>query len=185
MIVVADSSPLIFLAKLNRLSLLSQLYGNRLVIPEPVKAEVLKPKIRSDDAYILTKFIDKCRVLPVTKPRCFSKALSVADNAALTLAIREKAERLLVDERLMRRIAEAEGIAATGTIGILFAGALSQYISPKEAEADLSKLVLSAGFRISVAVYETALEAFRDVGKPSSENRRSDKQGKGRTAEST
>ena len=161
MSVVADSSPLIFLAKIDKLSLLSQLYGNRLVIPEPVKAEVLRPKLRSDDAYILSKFIEGCMVLPVPRIRCFAQALSAADNAALTLAVRRKAERLLVDERLMRRIAEAEGIIATGTIGILFAGVKAQIISPNEATDDLRRLVLSAGFRIAVSVYEAALEAFR------------------------
>jgi predicted nucleic acid-binding protein len=163
LIVVADSSPLIFLAKLDRLSLLTQLYGSRFVVPEPVKKEVLRPKVPSDDAYVLNNFLESCTVLPVRKPRRFARALSEADNAVLTLAVRKKAERLLVDERLMRRIAEAEGIVATGTIGILFAGALAGHLTPGEAEAALNKLVRSAGFRISIAVYNTAMDAFKTI----------------------
>jgi predicted nucleic acid-binding protein len=163
LIVVADSSPLIFLAKLDRLSLLTQLYGSRLVVPEPVKKEVIRPTAASDDVYVLEKFLQGCTVLPVRKPRCFARALSEADNAALTLAVRKKAERLLVDERLLRRIAEAEGIVATGTLGILFAGVLAGHLTSKEAEADLSRLVRSAGFRISIAVYEAAMDAFKTI----------------------
>jgi predicted nucleic acid-binding protein len=162
-IVVADSSPLIFLAKLNRLSLLTKLYGNRLVIPGQVRTEVLRPKAGSDDVYVLQKFIDECTVTAVQRPQCFAEALSAADNAALTLAVRKKAERILVDERLMRRIAEAEGISTTGTIGILFTAIKAEMISYEDAKADLRKLVARFGFRISVSVYEAALEAFTKV----------------------
>ncbi|MCP4676537.1 MAG: DUF3368 domain-containing protein [Deltaproteobacteria bacterium] len=163
MIVVADSSPLIFFTKLERLNLLRRLFGNRLTIPSQVRDEVLRPRIQSDDAYVLSKFIDECNVVPVSRPRKFSTALSAADNAVLTLAVRKKAGRILVDERLMRRIASAEGIQVTGTIGILFAASQRRLLSPEEAVNDLRRLVRSCGFRISTAVYDAAMEAISKV----------------------
>ncbi len=164
MIVVADSSPLIFLAKVERLGLLKSLYGDRIAIPAQVKMELTRPKIESDDAYALARFIDEISVVPVPRPKKFGAALSVADNATLTLAVRKGAERLLVDERLMRRIASAKGIPVTGTIGILYAASRGGILSREEAAGDLRRLVRSCGLRISVAVYDAAMAAFSDEG---------------------
>jgi predicted nucleic acid-binding protein len=86
--------------------------------------------------------------------------MSAADNAALTLALRCKADFLLCDERATRSMAEIEGVRPLGTLGILLRAALSKLISAKEAKRMVNLLVSTHDFRISVEVYQAVLDAL-------------------------
>ena len=156
MILVADAAPLIFLAKINQLSLISQLFDPEILIPAAVRDEVLGPKIPPDEERLLTGFLSKCRILTLNKPTRFAKALSFADNCILTLAVERQADILLSDDRLLRKTASIEGFRVIGTIGVLIRGAKLSLISQKKAVKLLEDLVKDHNFRISTQVYEIA-----------------------------
>ena len=128
MIVVADASPLIFLAKVRQLDLVHGLLGrdirvpravhrevmapgiDTVRVPRAVHREVMAPGIDTVEREALEPFLANCRIEAVPRPRRFASSMSAADNAALTLAVRCRASILLCDERATRIVAEAEGI---------------------------------------------------------------------------
>ncbi len=75
-----------------------------------MQAEALQPGIDPVELETLAAFFSQCAIQTVTRPRAYATAMSAADNAALTLAVRRKAAFLLCDERVTRLMAENEGI---------------------------------------------------------------------------
>ncbi len=158
MIVVADASPLIFLAKLRRLDLIAGLFGTDIRVPQAVADEVLDCGTDRVEHDRLTEFLRECRVEGVRQPQSFASAMSRADNEALTMAVRAGAGVLLCDDKLTRRMAEAEGIRPLGTLGILLKAMRHRKIPPDEARALLDCLVESHDFRIGIGVYQAAMK---------------------------
>jgi len=163
MILVADAAPLIFLAKINQLHLISGLFDAEILIPAAVKNEVLGFDVPPDEERLLTGFLSNCRILALRKPTRFAKALSFADNCILTLATEKQADMILSDDRLLRRTAAMEGFRITGTIGVLILAVKSSLLSQKKSKQLLDELVKDHNFRISTSVYEIARNAISNV----------------------
>lgn len=109
------------------------------------------------EARALKDFFARCRIHPASKVPSVATALSAADNATLALAIRLKANRLLADDRILRAMAEAQGIRPLGTLGLLLGAHRREFLSPEESRRLLDALVSLHGFRIGIAVYQAAL----------------------------
>jgi predicted nucleic acid-binding protein len=155
MIVVCDASPLIFLAKLNRLDLILPLLGPDVVVLQCVAAEVAEPEKAGEiELRRLNAFLKSVRVVDFSESAYPSSRLSASDRQTLTYAVQQRARWLLADERLMRRIATEEGLATIGTLGLLAAAAKNGLVTAKEALADIDSAVSRHGFRISVALYQ-------------------------------
>ena len=84
--------------------------------------------------------------------------MSAADNAALTLAIRSKADYLLCDDRITRSMAEIEGVRALGTLGVLLRAARGKILSRREVRRLIDLLISAHNFRIGVEVYQEVLK---------------------------
>ncbi len=141
MIVIADASPLIFLAKLRQLSLVFRVLGREVRVPKQVCEEVLAPGVDPAEFRELEKFLEQCTVDAVRRPRQFASGMSRADNAALTLAVRANADFLLCDERITRLMAEAEGVRPLGTLGVLLRAMRDQLLSATETRILVDRLV--------------------------------------------
>lgn len=165
MIVVADASPLIFLAKIRQLELIHTLLGRDIRLPQAVRRELFTGRIDPVEQELLERFLADCRIEPVRNPRRFASAMSKADNAALTLALRSKADFLLCDERVTRSMAEIEGIRPLGTLGLLLRAARRKQISTGEARRSVDLLIKTHDFRIGVAVYQSVLAELPRCGK--------------------
>lgn len=157
MIVVADTSPVIFLAKIRQLDLVPRLLGQDIRIPRPVYRELMLPGIDPVERKTLESFMAGCAIEPVPRPRSFANAMSAADNAALTLAVRCGADLLLCDERVTRAMAEAEGIRSLGTLGILLRTMRNGLLSPEETKRLVDLLISTHGLRIGVELYQAVL----------------------------
>ncbi len=158
--VVADASPLILLAKVRRLDLIGKLWGGDIRVPRSVSDEVLAVGADPVEVEVLKGFLRQCSVETVRRPRRFATAMSRADNEVLTLAVRVGATILLCDDKLTRRMAEAEGIRPMGTLGILLKAMQRQLISPHDTRTLLDQLIESHDFRIGIGVYQAALRAI-------------------------
>lgn len=163
MIVVADASPLIFLAKLRQLDLIPKLLDGDIRIPRVVYKEVLTPGIDRPERDALESFLANCMIEAVPRPRSFASPMSAADNAALTLAIRRKATVLLCDERVTRLMAENEGIRPLGTLGILLRATRTALLTCRETRRMVDLLIRAHGFRISIELYQAVLGEIGDV----------------------
>ncbi len=160
MIVVADASPLIFLSKVRRLGVVRSLLGDDIRVPKQVRDEILAPRIDAVEKHELTVFLEYCTVKVVRSPRRFASAMSVADNAALTLALRCHADFLLCDERVTRLMAETEGVRPLGTLGVLLRAMRQRILSAEQTRAIVDDLVRLHHFRIGIEVYQAVVAAI-------------------------
>jgi len=163
MIIVADSAPLIFLAKINQLPLLTGLFKAEILVPAVVRNEILGPDVPPDEERLLTGFLSGCQVVALRKPTRFAQALSYADNCILTLAVKMRANMVLSDDRLLRKTVVIEGIRVVGTIGILIRATKASLLTPKKYVKLLDELVEEHNFRISTRVYEIARNALDQI----------------------
>ncbi|MHC4884994.1 MAG: DUF3368 domain-containing protein [Planctomycetota bacterium] len=160
MLIVADACPLIFLARLNHLSLLTSLF-RQITVPHCIMDEVLAPGGVGSEQIRLRSFLGSCQILDAPEEIFPSKALSVADNRLLSLCCRHKADLLLTDDALVRRIATQEGIRPLGTLGVLLQSAERRLISVRKTRCLVNALIEEHGFRISIEVYETVLRRLK------------------------
>jgi len=157
MIVVADASPIIFLAKVRKLALIHALLGHDIRLPHAVRKELFAGPIDPVERDHLDTFLADCRIETVRRPRRFASAMSAADNAALTLALRCKADYLLCDDRVTRSMSEIEGVRPLGTLGILLRAVDKRHIPSGEARDVIDLLISAHNFRIGVEVYQAVL----------------------------
>jgi len=155
MTVVCDASPLIFLAKLNRLDLITRLLGPEVVVVECVAREVTHIERAGEiERARLEAFLAFATIAPFTGSTFAAGRLSTCDRQTLGYALSQRPDFLLVDERLLRRIADEQGLVAIGTLGLLAAAVNHRHLSAADALHDLDLAVSRRGFRISVALYQ-------------------------------
>jgi predicted nucleic acid-binding protein len=155
--VVADTSPLIFLAKIHRLDLLWTLFEAEILVPSVVRDELMAPPATPAEELDLRAFLGRAKVVTVRRPRHFAAALSDADSAALSLAIRKRADILLADDRLLRQLARLEAVRPVGTLGVLLRSLSKGHVTPDEARRMVTELVQEHRLRISIEVFEAVL----------------------------
>ena len=154
-IVVCDASPLIFLAKLDRLGLISPLLGEDVVVLQCVADEVLGPAGHHNlEQGRLRDFLLTVRIVDFTDSTQRSVSLSESDRRSLAYAVSHRVAWLVADERLLRRIARHEGIATIGTLGLLVAAAKRGLLTRRQAMDDVDAAISSHQFRISIALYQ-------------------------------
>ena len=123
--VVADTSPLFYLATLGRLSLLRDRYG-QVIAPERVWMEALasheanlaiRPLLESGLA--AGWLVVEKTASHMAPPDSALAELDQGERDALMLALALRADLVLIDEMEGRAVAEGLGLKITGTIGIL------------------------------------------------------------------
>ena len=156
MIVVSDSSPLIALAAVRQLALLSSLYGD-VIVPPTVWAEVTRAG-RPGVAEILAS--NWIRVVPVSNLTLLNNVSAEVDAGeaeAITLAHELNADALLLDERRARRTATRLGIPLTGVLTVLVT-AKSMGLVPT-IKPILDDMALLVNFRLKSSLYDATLKA--------------------------
>ena len=157
--VVADTSPLFYLAKLDRLTLLRELYQS-VNVPEVVWRETLAatekhPEIlptltaaRSDGWLIVSRLH-----LPHALPGL--GMLDAGEREAIELANELHADLLIVDDEAGRNAAAKLGFSVTGTLGVLISAKQSGLLATLKPE--IERLCSETTFRISPGLKSTAL----------------------------
>jgi predicted nucleic acid-binding protein len=138
--VVSDTTALIVLSKLDQFSLLSNVF-ERVVIPHIVYEE-----LTLKEAVVLPSFF---QIEPVLTQEITPDllVLDAGEAQAIALASRLKLP-LLIDEKKGRKIAQHQGVAIFGTIGLIIINTQRGFISPDAALALLDALA-SVNFRLS------------------------------------
>ena len=144
---VSNTSPLIFLSKLDRLNILQTLVP-KLTIPEYVYTEIT----RKDDlpANVIKKacedWIQVQDVVDSEKVRIAMADIHRGEAEAIVLAQELKADFLLIDDQDARRFALRCGMKIIGTVGILLVAKKKSLIL--NIKPELEKLI-SHNFRIN------------------------------------
>jgi predicted nucleic acid-binding protein len=129
MIVVADTSPINYLIRLNLTDLLLHLYG-QVLLPTEVLKELQNARAPAE----VKKWAENLpHWISVQTPQLSLRAeldgLDAGERAAIELACEARADILLLDERKARRVAESLfGLTVFGTLGVLRSAHQAQLI---------------------------------------------------------
>ena len=140
MIVISYTSPLTSLILIDHEDILKQLYKD-VIIPQAVYRELLKEHINLPDFVIVKNVKDREHV------ESLIKKVDIGEVEAIVLAKEKKADFLLIDEQIGRRVAESEGIKIIGLMGILLIAKGKGYID--SVRDTVSLLEEKAGFWLS------------------------------------
>lgn len=141
---VSNSSPLIFLAKLNFLELLSK---DQILIPTGVQEELLAKESAEKDK--LTRFLQEKNITLLKPKNCKinSNSLGKGETEAINLAIENKVTHLLIDDRRAYAFAKIQELEPHGTLWIILRAYKDEVITKAQAR-DLIYDLPSVGFRI-------------------------------------
>ncbi|WNZ47500.1 DUF3368 domain-containing protein [Leptolyngbya boryana CZ1] len=156
MIIVSNTTPLSELAKIDRLDLLSSLF-TKILIPPTVHAELTTG---NHLAKLLIPNATWIEIRPLQQTERIEQLLKTpgldrGECAAIALAEELQADRLLMDERAGRNLAQTLGLPIIGTIGILLLAREQRIIS--EVSPLLNGLI-DQGTWISPAFYQQVLQ---------------------------
>lgn len=157
MIVVSDATPLIALAAVHRLDVLPALYGE-VVVPDAVYEEVVVRGAGEPgaDEVRAASWIRR-ETVPPPSPELLEE-IDRGEAEAITLALSRRADRVLMDERRGRRVAEAHGLSVTGTLGVLIEATRRGLVPDL---ATLLESLREVGFYLGDDLIERALRAVR------------------------
>jgi predicted nucleic acid-binding protein len=158
MIVVADTSVILNLCRVQHEHLLQQLF-RRVLIPSLVSSEFqrLAGAQSRFAGLVLPAWID---VLPDPQslPVQITQAnLDAGESAAIALCLNEKADALLIDETLGRRVAQNLGLRTIGLLGVWVQSHQQKLIS--NVRVLLDRLEKEAGFWVAPGLRMRVLQA--------------------------
>ena len=142
---VVDASPLVFLAKLNQLSLLTHLY-EEITIPETVYIETVEQGLfyGYPDAPLIAAFVRKLGKGSILKHSSWPEGLkevNLGQGEKETIALAyELGAEAVIDESRARKIARKYGVRTRGTLGILVR-AYKLNLIPRETLAELLNVI--------------------------------------------
>ncbi len=157
--IVSDTSPLIFLAKVGKLDFLK---SHKVVIPEQVYAELMYGKNKeSEDFIIVDDWIKKTevQVKKVAILPGLPSGLGEGEKAVISLAVAEKIDLVLIDERKARIVSSFYGLKARGTIAVIYDQFLAKKITSKECKNLVLELV-KKGYRIKEEILVELLQSI-------------------------
>jgi predicted nucleic acid-binding protein len=159
MIVVADTSPITYLAELGLTDLLHRLYGN-VLLPKEVQAELLDPRAPDRTlhwAHNLPTWATVKQAASIVSEELDD--LDLGERSAIELAIETQADLLLVDESKARRVAiHVFGIPVAGTLAVLRDAHLAGWI---DGDVIFSRLCHETSFRHSAELDRIFLASIR------------------------
>jgi len=161
MIVVADATPLIGLAKAGRFYLLKEIFG-KIYIPEGVYEEVVVEGRGRAGAREVNEatWIETVEVKDRLAVELLKDELDKGESESIVLAKELEANWVLMDERTARRKLEALGIDKIGTLGILLKAKEMGLLESIKPEMDKLR---AKGFRIGRRVYEEVLKIAEEA----------------------
>ena len=120
MLVVADTSPLVYLVLIDHIDILPKLFETVLV-PDAVHTELrnpLAPALIQAWVTVLPSWVE-IKQAPNATDDAVLRALGAGERAAIVLALSIHADLILIHERKGTQAAIDKGLDAAGTLGIL------------------------------------------------------------------
>ncbi len=152
MLVISDTSPLNYLVLIEEIELLPRLYG-QITLPGAVHQELQHP---ATPARVMAWAQNLPAWASVETPQYAPvvAGLGRGESEAIALALQHNAALVLIDERRGRNYAVEQGLAVTGTLGILEAAARRGLVNLPIAVSRLR----TTSFRASPAAWKAFQE---------------------------
>jgi len=163
--IVSNATPLIYLAKIKRYSLLKSLY-DKIIISQEVKIEIVDEgkKLKKLDALLIEREIDGgfIELKKVGKLIETNIELEPGELSTLSLAKELKIDEVLIDETLARTAAKIMGLVPKGTLYVLLKNLKSKEITFDDFLNILNELIES-GFRLKEEIYIKVIEEAKKI----------------------
>lgn len=145
---ISDATALICLSKINNLDILKKAYS-AVIIPPAVKNEVL---LEEKEGYSSIKNAIESGWIKVIEPKeSIALGLGAGENQAISLA-KEKKDKIILDDALAIKAANAFGISIVRTTTVIFIALNKKIINKKQAISLLNRLIEN-GYYISTKDY--------------------------------
>ena len=148
-VVIADTGPLIALARVEELDLLRRLY-RRVVVPPAVHTELAidsnRPGAKVLAGVFAAGWADLAAVTDASVRWELDQLLGPGEAEAIALAEQEDTRFLLIDDARGRRTARSRGIPVVGVAGVLLAAKSRRELS---AVGPVLDRLSSVGYRLS------------------------------------
>mgnify|MGYP000135472266 CR=1 FL=1 len=169
---VANATPLIFLAKVSKLELLSRIF-NEIQIPHEVKVEVVDrgkelgyvDAMRVEEAILRGDIIvHKLEKEEISEAIRISKKfdIDIGEAQVIILAKKKRESAVIMDDLKARRIAELYNLKPIGTVGILIE-CVKQKILTREDSIKILDTLIEKGFRLSIEMYKQFLSVLSEL----------------------
>ena len=176
--VVSNTSPLIWLSKIGRITLLKELF-DEVIIPEEVYKEAVERGLQEgfSDALVLKEAVDdgwiktsKLNTREVALCRkILEHAFEIHSGEAQAIILARRINLLfLIDESSGRALAEAWGLKAKGTLYVILSALRSGFMNSTEAKETVISLVVK-GFRIEPSLLARIIREIENFN-PKSKN---------------
>ena len=157
MIIASNTSPILNLAVVGELELLNKLYG-KIIISEAVSDEIksigsLPPEFKDLGRF---PWIEVQAVKDLSLVKILLFELDFGEAHAIAQAVENRADILLIDERLGRRIAGRLGINCIGLLAVLIEAKRRMMIP--SVKPILDRLISKAGFWVGRGLYAQVLQ---------------------------
>lgn len=161
MIIVADTTPLSELSKIDKLDLLQALFGT-VIIPQEVYQELTTGNHPAVSAVKSASWIEVCSVKDRKKVQelQFETGLDLGECSAIVLAEELDAEQLLIDEKAGRKVALTRNLPILGLVGAIILAKDKQIV---ETVKDILDALINRGTRISPKLYNYALITAKEI----------------------
>jgi predicted nucleic acid-binding protein len=154
-VVVSNSSPLIALARIQRLDLVPAIVQSVLI--PPAVAREIAPSLPALPRWVSVQ-------VPTGQPSelTSSRRFGDGEREAIALAVELRAKAILIDDRPARRVAEAAGLTVIGTLGLLLEAKRTGHIDTVRAELDK---LLETSFFLGPELYDGLLRLAGEAKK--------------------
>lgn len=158
-IIVADTGPLIALARLNLLSCLPMLF-RRIWITETVRAECSARPEKMECGAIKAAIDNGILEVCPSFPERTAWNIGTGESSAITAAL-ELDAGVLIDDRAGRKVALRMGLPVIGVMGVLV---LAKRLGHIPAIHPLTTALVDSGYYLSQRVVEDALRLADELG---------------------
>jgi predicted nucleic acid-binding protein len=159
--VVSDSGPLINLAKVGQFTLLQDLFQHIMIPPEVFEEVVVRGVGQPGAGETYTaQWVIRGMIEQPDTANLLTAELDRGEAEAIALALQERADWLLIDERVGRRFAQRVGLKVKGTLGILLEGVRRGFINDLQPILDT---LVAKGTWIAPAVYAEVLKLSQEI----------------------
>ena len=155
---ICNSTPLIYLAKINQLELLKKLF-HKITITQIVKEEVL---IEGKPGYSIINNAIKEGWIKIFNPKKdISLGIDKGENSTINLA-REKKDTLIIDDALGIKIAKSFNIDFIRTTSVIIMSLKKNIINKEQAISFINKII-DAGYYLSPNIYSKIMQFINEA----------------------
>jgi len=166
--VISNASPLIYLAKADRLDLFHSIF-EEILIPEAVYAEVVSKgkQLGQTDAFLVEKAIEEgwISVRRVQESHPVSIPLHPGEIEVISLALEVGVDLLIMDDARARAVAEMAGLSPRGTLWLLLKAVKENVLSFDSFLATL-EAITRHGFYLGEELYLRVIREARRLSSP-------------------